>query len=113
MSNKYTCTEHQIQNAIREALSLRGWCVFRANCGGVVTSDGKYYSSGLPKGFSDLFAVKGGKVVFIEVKKPGGRLLPHQEIFLKTMSEIYGCVSGVCYSVNDALKLCGEAVLTD
>lgn len=103
-----TLTEHDIQNSIWLALSERGFCVFRANVGKVKLSDGRWFDTGLPKGFSDLFAVKGGKIYFIECKKPGGNVRPEQVHFLQTMRERYGCKAGIAYSVEDALKIVDE-----
>lgn len=97
--------EADVQNSIRLALSDRGWCVFRANVGKVKMSDGRWFDTGLPKGFSDLFAVKDGRVVFLEVKNETGRVRPDQVHFLEMMRERYGCTAGVVRSVEDALKL--------
>ena len=101
-------TEHDLQNTIRMELSERGWCVFRANVGKVRMDDGRWFDTGLPAGFSDLFAVKDGRVVFLEVKTETGSVRKDQVQFIKTMREIYGCVAGVVRSVEDAVKLCGE-----
>ena len=98
-------TEHDTQNAIRLALSERGYAVFRANVGKVRMDNGRWFDTGLPKGFSDLFAVRAGKIYFIEVKRPGGRIRPEQVHFLDTMRQRYGCPGGIAYSVEDALKI--------
>lgn len=97
--------EHLIQNEIR--LALAGTCViFRANVGTGCTKDGRYFSTGLPKGFSDLFGFRksDGKAVFIEVKTPTGRPSPEQVHFLHTLQK-YGVIAGICRSVEDAEKL--------
>ena len=62
MSN--VISEHDLQNSIRLKLSEMGYCVFRANVGKFQTKDGHWFDTGLPKGFSDLFAIKGGSVAF-------------------------------------------------
>ena len=98
-------TEHDIQSLIRAELSSRGFCVFRANVGKVKMRDGRWFETGLPKGFSDLFAVKDGKIYFIEVKTPTGKVRPDQEHFLAVMRDKYGCIAGVCRSAEDAIKL--------
>ena len=98
--------EHSIQNAIRMALSEKGFAVFRANVGKVQMKDGRWFSVGLPKGFSDLFAVKNGRVYFLEVKTPTGKVRPEQTHFLKIMRERYGCRAGIARSVEDAIELC-------
>lgn len=98
-------SEHDIQNEIRIAVSP--WCViFRANVGRIKTPDGRWFSTGLPAGFSDLFGVRrrDGRAVFIEVKKPGGRISPEQRHFIEVMRSL-GAVAGICRSAEDAVKL--------
>ena len=78
--------EHRIQNEIRLALSP--YCViFRINVGKGHTPDGRYFDTGVPKGFSDLFGFRksDGKAVFIEVKTPTGKPSQEQLKFLDTM----------------------------
>ena len=97
--------EIDIQNSIRLALS--GKCIiFRANVGVFSTADGRTVSTGLPKGFSDLFGYRKSdcKAVFIEVKTATGKVRPQQEQFLNAMKG-YGAIAGVCRSVEEALKL--------
>ena len=100
-------SEHKIQNAIR--LALADTCViFRINVGKGYTPDGRYYDTGVPKGFSDLFGFRksDGKAVFIEVKTPTGRPSREQLKFLEAMRK-NGAVAGICRSTEDALKLTG------
>ena len=97
--------EHRIQNEIRLILAEK--CViFRGNVGAGCTKDGRYFSTGLPKGFSDLFGFRksDGKAIFIEVKTPTGRLSAEQKKFLDTMQN-YGVIAGVCRSKEDAINL--------
>ena len=101
-------TEHDLQNLIRLTLSKQGWCVFRANVGKFQMKDGRWFDTGLPKGFSDLFAVKDGKIVFLEVKTPTGKVRPEQVNFIQQTRKKYGCKAGIVRSVNDALKLAEE-----
>ncbi len=101
-------SEHEIQNEIRLALSP--YCViFRANVGAARTADGRYFSTGLPVGFSDLFGVRigDGRAVFIEVKRPGGRATEKQMNFIKQMRSC-GAVAGICHSPEEALRLIQE-----
>lgn len=102
-------TEEQvIQNRIREALSPYA-VIFRANVGSGVTYDGRHFSTGLPKGFSDLFGFRksDGKAVFIEVKTPTGKVSPEQENFILRMKDC-GAVAGVCRSPEEAILLISE-----
>lgn len=100
--------EHAIQNAVRIALSEYA-TVFRANVGSGVTYDGRHFETGLPKGFSDLFGFRhsDGKIFFIEVKTPSGRLSKDQKHFLEQMRND-GAIAGVARSVDDAIKMIRE-----
>jgi len=97
--------EHKIQNEIR--IALADTCVmFRVNVGTGYTQDGRYFTTGVPKGFSDLFGFRksDGKAVFIEVKTPKGRPSAEQKKFLETMRK-YGAVAGICRSPEEAINL--------
>lgn len=97
-------TEHDIQNAIRLKLSELGYAVFRINSGKVRMADGRWFDTGVPKGFSDLIACKDGKIYFLEVKNQDGRASSEQLSFLAVMRDRYGCVAEVVRSVDDAVK---------
>lgn len=97
--------EHRIQNEIRLALSS-SCVIFRMNVGAGRTFDGRYFDTGVPKGFSDLFGFrkKDGKAVFIEVKTKTGRVSAEQKKFIETMKK-NGAAAGICRSAEDALNL--------
>lgn len=100
--------EHRIQNEIRTAVSP--YCaIFRINVGEGFTKDGRHFSTGVPKGFSDLFGVRrsDGKAIFIEVKTKTGRVRPEQNNFIRQMRSC-GAIAGVCRSAEDAIKLITE-----
>ena len=97
-------TEQDIQNSIRLKLSEMGYTVFRCNVGKLKLPDGRWFDTGLPKGFSDLFCVYKGRAYFIEVKKPGGKIKPEQVAFMNRMKE-QGCVAGIVFSVEEAVEL--------
>lgn len=99
-------TEHDLQNAIRLKLSELGYAVFRANVGRFQTKDGRWFDTGLPKGFSDLMAVKDGRIYFLEVKTETGRASSEQINFLAVMRDKYGCVADIVRSVEEAVELC-------
>ena len=98
-------SEHDIQSEIQLELSKIGFCVFRINVGKVKTADGRWFDCGTPPGYSDLTAIKDGRVYFIECKKPGGHIIDDQIHFLDVMRTRYGCPGGIAYSVEDALKI--------
>lgn len=100
--------EQEIQNRIRVAVSAAGCTIFRANVGKVKTADGRWFDSGLPQGFPDLFGFRhsDGKIFFIECKNEKGRLRPGQKLFgqfIKSFPVLYG----VARSIEDALKIVG------
>ena len=97
-------TEHDIQNLIRLRLSELGCAVFRINSGKVRMADGRWFDSGVPKGFSDLIAVRDGRIYFLEVKTETGRPSEEQVRFLATMRNRYGCVAEIVRSVEDAVR---------
>lgn len=100
--------EHDIQNRIRAALAPYA-VIFRANVGRMETPDGRYFSTGLPVGFSDLFGFRksDGRAVFIEVKTTSGRASKEQKHFLAEMRKA-GAIAGICRSPEEAIKLIEE-----
>lgn len=99
-------TEHDLQNQIRMALSDRDFCSFRTNVGKLLLPDGRWFDTGLPKGHPDLYAVRNGRIYYIEVKVKPNKPSKEQVHFLETMHDRYGCPGVVAYSVDDALKIC-------
>jgi len=98
-------TEHDTQNEIRLALAEKGIMCFRANVGRVKMKDGRWFDTGLPKGFCDLFGFRNdGQIFFIEVKNGKGRTSEKQDSFMKLVKE-NGALAGVARSVEDALKI--------
>ena len=98
--------EIAIQDAIRVALAQAGYVVFRANVGKVKTADKRWFDSGLPGGFPDLFGFKpeNGKVYFIEVKTSTGHRRKDQinfANFLRDKCAIYG----VARSAEEAVSI--------
>lgn len=97
--------EHRIQNEIRLALAKK-CMLWRMNVGAFRTADGRFITSGVPKGFPDLFGFRksDGKAVFIEVKTPKGKPSAEQKKFLETMRN-YDVIAGICRSPEEALNL--------
>ena len=67
-------TETQIQSAIREYLRWNGWFVIR-----------NQQSMGSLKGLADLTAIKGGRVLWLEIKTPRGTQSIYQQEFEATI----------------------------
>lgn len=101
--------EHKIQNDIRVAVSQHDCTIFRANVGKVKMDNGKWFDTGLPKGYPDLFGFRhsDGKLFFIEVKNEVGRLRPDQIKFAQIVRH-YPVLYGVARSVDDALRIVGK-----
>lgn len=97
-------SEHDLQNEIRLELTKLGFTVFRVNVGSVKLADGRWFDTGLPKGFSDLMAIRNGNVYFIEVKTSIGRATQDQLRFIENMRN-KGCIAGVVRSMEDVLDL--------
>lgn len=97
-------TEHEIQNQIRLALT-EYVIIFRANVGRGTTFDGRYFTTGLPKGFPDLFGVRrsDGRAVFIEVKTPTGKPSKEQLRFIEQMQKSHA-VAFIAHSVDEAIE---------
>jgi len=108
--------EQATQDAIRVALAQAGYIVFRANVGKVKTTEGRWFSTGLPSGFPDLFGYKpeNGKIYFIEVKTPQGKRRADQVRFangLRNKQAIYGVARSAeeaVMIVRDELKILEE-----
>lgn len=69
----------------------------------------RYIRANTARGMSDIMGIlKDGRTLAIEVKSRTGRMRPGQEEFLQTIRQAGG-VAGVCRSVDDAVKLLGDA----
>ena len=65
-----TLKESEIQAQIRDYLRWNGWFVVKI-----------HQSLGSYRGIADLYALRGGQHVWIEVKRPGGRQSEYQKRF--------------------------------
>lgn len=97
-------TEHEFQNKARKELSKLGWITFRTNVGKVKTHDGRWFDTGLPKGFSDLMCLKDGETVFIELKTGNNKLSKDQVNFINQMKK-KGFRAGVAWNLEDVFTL--------
>lgn len=100
--------EQKIQNDIRVAVATHDCTIFRANVGKVKMENGRWFDTGLPRGYPDLFGFRhsDGKVFFIECKNETGRLRPDQVKFARIISA-FPVLYGVARSVDDALRIVG------
>lgn len=104
-------TESLIQNQIRVELSKAGYMVFRINVGKVRMADGRWFDTGAPKGFCDLFGFRpDGQIFFIEVKNEKGRVRDDQQKFMDAMRK-RGALVGVARSVKEAMDIVGGKMM--
>ena len=85
--------ESHIRKAIQDYLRYQGWTVL-------------YHLQGLGcyKGMADLQALKDGRSVWIEVKRPGGRQSDYQKAFQSTV-EAAGLEYVLAKDVTDVMHL--------
>lgn len=98
--------EKEIQLAICDYLALKKYFFWRQNTAPIFDKAAGFYRP-LPKyamrGVSDIILIgKGGFVVFIEVKRKGQKLSPHQEAFKKECEKL-GAVYLVATSLDDVI----------
>ena len=67
---KYKITENDVKKQIKQYLTLMEWFYFH-----ILQGLGAFI------GIPDRIAIKNGRVLFLEIKKPGGKLSPGQIIF--------------------------------
>lgn len=81
-------TERSIRNSINTYLKDQNWFV-------MPLSD-KWF-----KGFPDLLCLKEGRVVFLEIKKVGGKVAPIQEYFRSKINSC-GVEAYIVFSLQEA-----------
>lgn len=82
-------TEADIRRQVKDYLAWRGWFVF-------------YHLQGLGSypGLPDIQAIKGGRTVYIELKRPGGKQRPAQIDFQRDL-EAAGGEYVLCRGIED------------
>lgn len=98
-------SETGLMHDVMLAVSAKGCKIFRANVGKVRMRDGRWFDTGLPKGFADLMGHRpDGRAFYIETKLHPRKPTKEQVQFLLAMIKT-GAIGGVAYSVEDALKI--------
>lgn len=97
--------ETALMNEIRVTTAKYGIC-FRANVGKVKTIQGRWFDTGLPTGFCDLFGIRksDGRIFFIEVKTEKGKVRDSQKKFILKMRDL-NAIAGVARTVDEAIEL--------
>ena len=98
---KAKLTEADIQRQIKEYLQWHGWFVVKI-----------HQSLGSYRGIADLYALKNGQHVWIEVKTSTGRLSEHQEKFKQDVLS-HGGKYIVARRIEDVEHLCKKPNLFD
>lgn len=100
---KQQVKEADIQRAIKEYLQYHGWFVYK-----------NHQSLGSHRGVADLTAVKDGRVIWVEVKRPGGKLSQDQHKFMAALVQ-HGGIYLLARSVDElerVLEGMGNAAAT-
>jgi len=87
---KYMIKENDVKKWVKQYLTLDGWFHFH-----ILQGLGSFL------GIPDIIAIKGGRVLLLEIKKPGGKLSPGQIIF-RDMILSHG---GEYYMIDDLDRL--------
>jgi hypothetical protein len=91
--------ERAIQTSIIAYLRLKQYHVLRLNSGALPNAQGRPVHM-LPAGTPDVLAIKDGRALFVEVKRPGKRPTARQEAMMETLRG-YGARCLVATSVED------------
>lgn len=104
--------EQEIQNQIRVAVSAAGCTIFRANVGKVEMKNGRWFDTGLPQGFPDLFGFRhsDSSIFFVECKNETGQPRADQIRFHKMLTK-RSVIHGIARSPEDALKIINEGLV--
>lgn len=76
---KFKISENDIKRQVKNYLDIKGFFHFHILQG-----------LGAFRGIPDMIAVKAGRVIFLEIKKPGGKLSEYQQRFKETMERVGG-----------------------
>jgi hypothetical protein len=96
-------TEADIQKAILQYLAVKHIFHFRNNTGATKTERGGFVRFGTP-GSPDIIVVDKGIFIGIEVKRPGGKLSPHQKAFCDALLQAGGRYV-VAQSLEDVMEI--------
>lgn len=91
---KLKITENDVKQQVRDYLSIKKWFHFH-----ILQGLGAY------KGISDRIAVKEGRVLFLEIKAPGGKLSNDQKEFQANIENVGGEYY-VIHSLEEIMEIC-------
>lgn len=85
---KIKITENDVKKQIMQGLEYQGWKVWRINNAGIYSKKTNGYYFHGSAGISDLLAIKNDKMLFIECKRPKGKLSGLQIGFLNAVNGV-------------------------
>ena len=90
---KIKISENDVKRQIKQLLSLKGYFHFH-----ILQGLGAY------KGISDIIAIKNNRVLFLEIKRPGGKQSDYQKQFQADI-ESQGGEYYIVRSIDDLVKI--------
>lgn len=98
--------EQRLDKEIMLYCGKRGWECYHINVGGGKLKNGTYFKTGVPKGWSDLFIIKGnGEVMWCETKIYPNKPTQEQLDFIDRMLK-KGYNAFVCYTLEEFIAKC-------
>jgi hypothetical protein len=99
--------EHKLQQEIKLFCGQHDILCFRTNSGKVPLTDGRWFDTGLPTGFPDLFLLtRKGQCIFVETKIRPRKPTKEQERFLEEM-RLRGFHAWVIYTIEEFIAQIG------
>lgn len=96
--------EHRLMNQIRLYASEQNWLVIRNNVGKFRLADGRFFDTGLPKGWPDLMILVGQeRAVFVETKIKPRKPTKIQIERLNRLKSL-GYHAFVCYELSEFVQ---------
>jgi hypothetical protein len=96
--------EHRLQQQIKLWCGERNVLCFRTNSGKVPLTDGRWFDTGLPVGFPDLFLLTTkGDCIFVETKIKPRKPTEEQERFLAE-ARSRGFQAFVIYTIEEFIE---------
>ena len=90
---KYMISENEIKRQVKDYLNIKGYFHFH-----ILQGIGAF------KGIPDIIAIKNGRVLFLEIKRPGGKQSEHQRQF-QIFIEGHGGEYYIVKNLDDLIKI--------
>lgn len=93
LRQKIKITENDVKKQVKDYLSVKGYFHFYMLAG-----------MGAYKGIPDIIAIKNNRILFLEIKRPGGLLSEHQHQFQLNINR-HGGEYYIVRSLDDLMKI--------